>query len=65
MAAIDDQIAHLEKILNSGVESASIDGTSTRFSVEAIRQRLRELYRQRDGRGQALNIRMSGGYDGY
>ena len=41
MAAIDDQIAQLETILNAGVESVTVDGVTTRYNVAQVRQRLR------------------------
>ena len=65
MAAIDDQIAQLETILNAGVESVTVDGVTTRYNVAQVRQRLRELCRLRDRRSQTPTIRLSGGFDTY
>ena len=65
MAAIDDQIAKLEQIVNLGVESNTVDGQTTRVNLTEVRRRLRELYRTRQGRNQVQQIRLSGGFDNY
>lgn len=37
------EIAKLEKLLNSGVSTVSVDGVNVALDVDAIRRRLREL----------------------
>jgi hypothetical protein len=63
--AIDEQIAQLEQIMNTGATHISVDGVSTRFDLDQVRQRLRELYRCRERRGQAPTIRLDGGFPNY
>ena len=65
MAAIDDKIAQLEQILDTGAESITVDGMTTRINLDHVRQRLRDLYRQRDRRSQAIPIRLDGGLSNY
>jgi hypothetical protein len=65
MAAIDDKIAQLEDILDTGAESISVDGMTTRISLDQVRQRLRDLIRQRDRRSQAPKVRLDGGFETY
>lgn len=48
MAAIDDQIEALEKILNAGATSVSVDGQSVTYDLDMVRKRLNELKRQAD-----------------
>jgi hypothetical protein len=62
MRQLEGEIARLEDILNTGAETIVVDGVQTRFNVEAIRQRLRDLYRQRDGRGHVAKIDLSRGF---
>jgi len=65
MGKLDDEIASLEALLNSGAERTEVDGVSVRFNIDHARQRLRELVRQRDGRPQVCKVRLSGGYADY
>jgi hypothetical protein len=65
MTPIDEQIADLESLLNSGAESVIVDGVTTRFNLDQVRQRLRDLYREKNHRPQALTVRMSGNWQDY
>jgi hypothetical protein len=66
MADHSAEIARLENILNSGVESLTVDGVTTRFDFDSIRKRLKELKAEQGaGRAQAIKIRLSGGWSDY
>ena len=66
VAAIDDEIARLERILNTGADLVTVDGLTTRFDLDSVRSRLRDLYQQRDaasGGGSLFRkIRLSAGW---
>jgi hypothetical protein len=62
LATLADRISRLESLLDTGAESVTVDGVTTRVNLEEVRRRLRELYRQQDQRDQALTIRLSGGW---
>ena len=60
--AIADEIAALEDLLNDAVEDVTVDGVTTRFSLEEARKRLAALKRQQatNGRPQNATIDLSG-----
>ena len=64
-AALSAKIAQLETLLDTGASSLTIDGMVVQVSLPQVRQRLRDLYRQRDGVGMARKIRLSGGWSEY
>jgi hypothetical protein len=43
------EIAHLERLLNSGVRSGSVDGQQTELDLAEVRRRLSELKRLQEG----------------
>ena len=45
---IENEIRDLEAILASGAEEIYVDGERTRFDLDQVRRRLRELRRQTD-----------------
>ena len=56
------EIALLEEILNTGADLVTIDGVTTRYDLGQVRQRLRDLYRERDRRGHVDHIDLSRGF---
>ena len=57
-------IEHLQSILNSGATSASADGVSATYDLNAVRKRLQELIRRKNNitkRSFMLGIDVSGG----
>ena len=64
-AELSEKIAKLTLLVDTGATSVTIDGVTVQISLPQVRQRLRELCRQRDGLSQARQIVFAAGWADY